>query len=210
MIVSPGKNMMDGLHVKRHLAALFNTEPGLPYSIRYLFTYSVGKGEGEDDCIDKRLSIFVSYSSWMPKIVIIKYVYLRIQIKNIVQNSIHFGSFIPFDWHCMIASSLFYSKSDLLPAHDDVIKWKHFLRYRTFVRGIHRPPVNSPHKGQWHGALTFSLICAWINGSVNNHEAGDLRRHRTHYYAIVMNSYCWYQYRILFLQWDSIIFCSAV
>ena len=27
--------------------------------------------------------------------------------------------------------------------HDDVIKWKHFPRYWPFVRGIHRPPVNS-------------------------------------------------------------------
>ena len=32
--------------------------------------------------------------------------------------------------------------------HDDVIKWKHFPRYRPFVRGIHRSQVNSPHKGQ--------------------------------------------------------------
>ena len=62
--------------------------------------------------------------------------------------------------------------------HDDVIKWKHFPRYWPFVRGIHRPLVNSPHKGQWRGALMFSLICAWINGWVNNREAGDLRRHR--------------------------------
>ena len=44
---------------------------------------------------------------------------------------------------------------------DDVIKWKHFPRYWPFVRGIHRSPVNSPHKGQWRGALIFSLICAW-------------------------------------------------
>ena len=43
--------------------------------------------------------------------------------------------------------------------HDDVIKWKHFPRYWPFVRGIHRSPVNSPHKGQWRGALMFSLIC---------------------------------------------------
>ena len=28
--------------------------------------------------------------------------------------------------------------------HDDVIKWKHFSRYRPFVRGIHRSQVNSP------------------------------------------------------------------
>ena len=32
----------------------------------------------------------------------------------------------------------------------------------------------------------FSLICAWINGWVNNREAGDLRRHRAHYDVIVM------------------------
>ena len=64
--------------------------------------------------------------------------------------------------------------------HDDVIKWKHFPRYWPFVRGIHRSPVNSPHKGQWRGALMFSLICVWINCWVNNREAGDLRRHRAH------------------------------
>ena len=70
--------------------------------------------------------------------------------------------------------------------HDDVIKWKHFPRYWPFVRGIHRSPVNSPHKGQWRGALMFSLICVWINGWVNNREAGDLRRYRAHYDFIVM------------------------
>ena len=70
--------------------------------------------------------------------------------------------------------------------HDDVIKWKHFPRYWPFVWGIHRSPVNSPHKGQWRGALIFYLICAWINGGVNNREAGDLRRHRAHNDVIVM------------------------
>ena len=71
-------------------------------------------------------------------------------------------------------------------SHDDIIKWKHFLRYWPFVRGIHRSPVNSLHKGQRRGALTFSLICVWINGWENNREAGDLRRHRAHYDVIVM------------------------
>ena len=60
--------------------------------------------------------------------------------------------------------------------NDDVIKWKHFPRYWPFVQGIHRSPVNSPYKGQWHGALIFCLICVWINGWVSNGEAGDLRR----------------------------------
>ena len=49
-------------------------------------------------------------------------------------------------------------------SHYDVIKWKHFPRYWPFVRGIHRSPVNSPYKGQWCGALMFSLVCARING----------------------------------------------
>ena len=70
--------------------------------------------------------------------------------------------------------------------HDDVIKWKHFPRNWPFVRGIHRSPVNSPHKGQWRGALMFSLICVWINDWVNNREAGDLRRHLDHYGVSVM------------------------
>ena len=62
-----------------------------------------------------------------------------------------------------------------------------FPRYWPFVRGIHRSPVNSPHKGQWRGALMFSLICAWTNRWVNNRDAGDLRRHRAHYDATIMS-----------------------
>ena len=67
--------------------------------------------------------------------------------------------------------------------HDDVIKWKHCPRYWSFVRGIHRSAVNSPHKGQWRGAF---FICAWINVWVNNCKAGDLRRHRAHFDVTVM------------------------
>ena len=63
--------------------------------------------------------------------------------------------------------------------------WRHqvetFPRYWSFVWGIHWSPVNSPHKGQWRGALMFSLICAWTNGWVNNRGAVDLRRHRADY-----------------------------
>ena len=70
--------------------------------------------------------------------------------------------------------------------HDDVIKWKHFPHNWPFVREIHRSPVNSPHKGQWRGALMFPLIFVWINGWINNREAGDLRRHRAHCDVIVM------------------------
>ena len=74
-----------------------------------------------------------------------------------------------------------------MSTHDDVIKSKTFPRYWPCVRGIHRSPVNSAHKGQWRGALMFSLIFAWINGWVNNREADDLRRHRAPYDVTVMS-----------------------
>ena len=41
---------------------------------------------------------------------------------------------------------------------------------------------------QWRGALMFSLICASINGWVNNGEVGYLRRHHAHYDVNVMIS----------------------
>ena len=65
--------------------------------------------------------------------------------------------------------------------HDDVIKWIHSLRYWSYVRGIHRSRVNSPHKGQWRGALMFPL-----NAWVNNRNSGELRRHHTNYDATVI------------------------
>ena len=39
----------------------------------------------------------------------------------------------------------------------------------------------------------FSLICAWIKGSVNNREAGDLKWHCAYYDVTVMGKSCfWY------------------
>ena len=88
---------------------------------------------------------------------------------------------VPLVLHALISKT----KSER-QAHHDVIKWKHFPRNWPFVREIHRSPVNFPHKGQWRGALMFSLIYAWINDWVNNREAGDLRRQHGHYDVIVM------------------------
>ena len=68
--------------------------------------------------------------------------------------------------------------------------WRHqmetFSALLALCAGIHRWPVNSPHRGQWRGALMFSLIFVWINGWVNNREACDLRRHQAHYDVTVM------------------------
>ena len=62
-----------------------------------------------------------------------------------------------------------------------------FPLYWSFVRGIHRSPVDSPHKGQWRGALMFSFI---TNGWADFRDAGDLRRHDAHYDVIAMAK-CW-------------------
>ena len=46
------------------------------------------------------------------------------------------------------------------------------------MRGIHWWPVNSSNKGQWPGALIFSLIYTRTNGWINTRDAIDWRRHR--------------------------------
>ena len=68
-------------------------------------------------------------------------------------------------------------------------KITHSRALKQFVTWLYtytRSPVNFPHKGQWRGALTFSLICAWTNGSANYRDAGDLRRHQANYDVTVM------------------------
>ena len=105
-----------------------------------------------------------------------------------ILNGSRISNYIPLKTKDAITYSLFNLRASLLfppgtpivTSHDDVIKWNHFPRYWPFVRGIHRSPVNSPHKGQWRGALMFSLICARINAWANNRYAGDLRRRHAH------------------------------
>ena len=84
--------------------------------------------------------------------------------------------------------------------HDDVLKWKHFPCYWPSVRGLHRSPVKSSHKGQGHGALMFSSICVCIYGWVNNLEADDLRCHCAHYDVTVINKHLCYslKHRVIF------------
>ena len=69
--------------------------------------------------------------------------------------------------------------------------WRHemgtFSALLAICAGNSPVPVNSPHKGQWRGALMFSLICVWINGWVNNRETGNLRRHQAHCNVLVMS-----------------------
>ena len=78
------------------------------------------------------------------------------------------------DLHGVISSLL----SVLIVAHhDDIIRWKHFPRYRSLCGEI------TGHR--WISRTTASnaelFICAWTNGCANNRDAGDLRHHCAHY-----------------------------
>ena len=88
---------------------------------------------------------------------------------------------------CWLTSS---SSTHCTPWALHVSWWRHqmetFSALLALCAGNSPVPVNSPHKGQWRGALMFSLICVRINDWVNNCYAGDLRRHRGHYDVIVM------------------------
>ena len=61
-----------------------------------------------------------------------------------------------------------------LPVHSCKSWWHHqmetFQGHWPFVRGIHRSPMDSPHKGQWRRASIF-FICAWTNSWANNRDA---------------------------------------
>ena len=84
--------------------------------------------------------------------------------------------------------------------HDDVLKWKHFRRYWPFMKS----PVTSPHKGQWCKALMFSLVCTWTNRWANNQDAGDFRRHSTHFDVNVMQNYAQQMFSSLLFAFMSI------
>ena len=65
--------------------------------------------------------------------------------------------------------------------------WRHQME--TFSALLAFCAGNSPHKGQWPGALAFSLVYVWINGWVNNRVGGDLRSHGAHYDVTVMGKH---------------------
>ena len=54
----------------------------------------------------------------------------------------------------------------------------------TFCAG--NSPITGEVSAQRPVTRRFDVFCTWINGWVNNREAGDLRRHRAHYDVILM------------------------
>ena len=92
---------------------------------------------------------------------------------------------------------------------------EHFPRYWPFVWGIHRWPVNSTHKGQWHGALMLSTsISAWISYCTHwkvwvelliHSEASTLWR-----WSLEWNSHfisCFTGHVIIYLCWNKVNLC---
>ena len=71
--------------------------------------------------------------------------------------------------------------------------WRHqmetFPRHWPFVKGLHRPSMDFPEKGQWSGVLMFSLMCAWTKGWANKRDVYDSRRLRAHYDVTVMKTW---------------------
>ena len=61
-----------------------------------------------------------------------------------------------------------------------------------FVRVIYRsrwiPRTGASDAELWFFSLIFSLIYTRINGLINNGDAGELRRNRSHYDVTVMDS----------------------
>ena len=92
--------------------------------------------------------------------------------------------------------------------------WRHqmetFSALLAICAGNSPVPVNSPHKCQWRGALMLSLICVWINGWVNNHDAGDLRRYRVHYDVIVMVSMLFWENNVNTIHSQCVAHCMAI
>ena len=58
--------------------------------------------------------------------------------------------------------------------------WHHQMETFAPLLALCVGQANSLHKGRWRQALMFSLICTWINGWVDQHEAVDLRCQSAH------------------------------
>ena len=89
--------------------------------------------------------------------------------------------------HCTSGSSI--SGDYVISFRYNVAWWRHQVEKFSVLLAL--SAANSPVTcespvNQWRGALVFSLICAWINGWVNNSKTVDLRCHRAHYDVIVM------------------------
>ena len=75
--------------------------------------------------------------------------------------------------------------------------WRHQMETFSALLALcaKNSPVTDefPSQGPVTRSFGVSLIRSWINGWVNNREAGDVRRHRAHYHVSVTNPVIWLQ-----------------
>ena len=88
--------------------------------------------------------------------------------------------------------------------------WRHqmetFFVLLAFCAG--NSPVTDEFPSQRPVTWSFHvLIGVWINAWVNNHEAGDLRRHHTHYDAIVMVTHIWIKFSAFWWKEQLVMMC---
>ena len=96
-----------------------------------------------------------------------------------VCNELQIGLDNVYTWHDSVRLLINIRKSSVMIIGNI---WLLSLLNLRDVRG-------SPHKGQWRGAMIFSLICAWTNGWVNNRYTSDLRHQYAHNDVTVMNDF---------------------
>ena len=108
--------------------------------------------------------------------------YISYRFDTLVQYIYTYGFLIHI---CLVLSTRSYTSFTQII---NISRWRHqmetFSALLALCAGNSPVTGESPHKDQWD--LIFSLIWAWINEWVNNRDACDLRRHRTHYDVIVM------------------------
>ena len=72
-------------------------------------------------------------------------------------------------WNNTGCWNIFPWKTKTCLSLDDVIKWKYFPCYWSFVRGIHRSPGYFPYKGQWRWVDFFDHVLR-LNKRLSKHS----------------------------------------
>ena len=89
------------------------------------------------------------------------------------------GSFMFDEFNIALTSAYYYCISSIICS---IIWWS--PQMQTFSALLTPYAGNSPvtgEQGKLRWTLMFSLICTWTNVWVNNRDAGELTRHRSHY-----------------------------
>ena len=109
-------------------------------------------------------------------------------LKNLLDRNARQGKVSHLPIHISFTDILQIKRSSKIVV---ITWWRHQIE--TFSALLAICVGNSPVPGEFpaqrpvtRGSLMFSLICVWINGWVNNREAGDLRRYRAPYDVTVM------------------------